>query len=61
VAGALNHCPHPLGWPSVVAAIRPVVGIVEGVADHANAAPVTAVGAGVTVIFTPVFGATGVL
>ena len=27
VAGALNHCPHPLVWPSGVLAIRPVVGI----------------------------------
>ena len=61
MAGALKYCAHPFVWPSAAAAIRPVVGIAELLADHANAAPVTAVGAAVTVICTPPFGATFVL
>lgn len=50
-----------LVWPSLEAAIKPVVGIVELLADHANAAPVTAVGAAAATICTPPFGATFVL
>jgi hypothetical protein len=57
----LKYCAHPLVCPSLAAAISPVVGIVEALADHAKAAPVTAVGAGVAVIITPPFGATLVL
>jgi hypothetical protein len=45
----------------VVVAIRPVVGTEVLLADHANEAPVTAVGAATAVMFTPVFGATGEL
>ncbi len=58
VAGARKYCPQPFVWPSEAVAIRPVVGIVELLADHANAAPVTVLGAGVTIIFAPPFGAT---
>jgi len=58
VAGVLKNCPHPLVWPSLVAAVKPAVGTVDALADQAKAAPVTAVGAGVKVICTPPFGAT---
>jgi len=49
-----------LVWPSAAAAIKLVVGSTDELADQTKAAPVTAVGAAVAVMFTPVFGATGV-
>ena len=47
-------------WPSALAAIKLLVGSTDELADQAKAAPLTAVGAAVAVMFTPVFGATGV-
>jgi len=58
VDGALKYAPQPFVWPSPPAAVRLVVGIVALLVDHANAAPVTAVGAGVAIILAPPFGAT---